>query len=87
MNSEEKKLLEETNELAKENNHILKGIRRSNRFSMLFRFLYWIIIIGISVGAFYYVQPYIDSLMKVYKTVQTDLGTIKTITNKLPVTK
>ena len=84
MNEQEKNLLEETHELAEENNKILKGIRSSNRWSMFFRFFYWIIIIGISVGAFYYVQPYVDSLMQVYKTVQTDLGTIKTITNKLP---
>ena len=70
MNAEEKKLLEETNELAKENNHILKGIRSSNRWSMLFKFFYWMIIIGVSVGAFYYIQPYIDSLMKAYTSIQ-----------------
>ena len=52
----------ETRELVEENARILRGIQRSQRASMIFRLLYWLVIIGISVGAFWFIQPYINSL-------------------------
>ncbi len=62
MSPEDRSLLERTLKLAEENNIILKSIRRSNRISMAVRALYWIVIIGLSVGALYFIQPYIDFL-------------------------
>lgn len=79
MNPSEKDLLEKTYELSKENNNILRGIRSSNRWSMFFRILYWIIIIGIAVGAFYYVQPYIDMVLKAYGSIKGDLNNAKSV--------
>ncbi len=84
MNPNEKELLQKTYELTEENNKILRGIRRSNRWSSLFRAVYWIVIIGISIGAFIYIQPYVDSVMKAYNSIQTDLNTVKSVANKLP---
>jgi len=81
MNPNEKDLLQKTYELSKENNDILKGIRSSNRWSAFFRIFYWLIIIGISVGAFYYVQPYIDVAMKAYSSIQGDLKNVKSVVN------
>jgi hypothetical protein len=82
MNPNEKELLQKTYELTEENNKILRGIRRSNRWSTLFRVFYWIVIIGISIGAFIYIQPYVDSVMKAYNSIQNDLNTVKSVTNK-----
>ena len=84
MNPEEKELLQKAHDLSVENNNILRGMRRSNRWSSVFRFIYWIIIIGISVGAFVYIQPYMNTLLKTYSTLQTDLNSVKTIAGKLP---
>lgn len=84
MNPEEKEILQKTNDLAKENNKILKSIRRSNRWSTIFRLFYWLIIIGVSIGAFYFIQPYIDPLINAYKGIQTDINNIKSVTNKIP---
>ncbi len=84
MNPEEKELLEKTYELSKENNHILKGIKNSKRWSALFRFIYWIIIVGVSVGVFYFVQPYINSVLKMYNDIQNNLDTIKSVIDKVP---
>jgi len=60
MSPEEKELLEKTYELSKENNEILRSLRRRARFSTAWRIAYWVLIIGISLGAFYFIQPYVE---------------------------
>ena len=62
MNPEERSLLERTYKLTEENNKILISIRRSSRLSMVVKVLYWIVIIGLSFGAYYFIQPYINML-------------------------
>ena len=57
--------------VSKENNEILRKIRRGNRWSMALRSTYWLIIIGLSIGAFYFVQPYIDEVMDTYKGIKS----------------
>ncbi len=84
MNPEDKKLLQEVHDLSKENNKILHGIRRSNRWSSIFRAIYWIIIIGVSIGAFVFLQPYITSALKAYKDIQSGINSVKSATSKIP---
>ena len=62
MTPEEKSLLERTHKLAEENNKILHGIRRSNRISAFMRIAYWTVIIVLSFGAYYLIQPYLTFL-------------------------
>ncbi len=64
MNPEERSLLERTYKMVEENNSILRTIRRGNRISMAIKALYWIIIIGLSIGAFYVIQPYYEFMTK-----------------------
>jgi len=51
MDPEAKELLEKTYELEKENNHMLRRLRRAQRYAALMRVAYWFIIIGLGVGA------------------------------------
>jgi TRAP-type C4-dicarboxylate transport system permease small subunit len=60
MTPEEKALLENTLTLVKENNEILRSIRRTSRISTALKIFYWVLIIGLSLGAFYFIQPYVD---------------------------
>ncbi|MEK7607730.1 MAG: hypothetical protein AAB484_02315 [Patescibacteria group bacterium] len=69
MTPEEHRILIETRELTEENAVILKSIQRSNRFSLVFRVLYWVIIIGSSVGAYYLIQPYVETLKQAYSSL------------------
>ncbi|MGC9605742.1 MAG: hypothetical protein ABSF56_03260 [Minisyncoccia bacterium] len=62
MTPEERSMLERACQLSEENNKILRGIRRSNRFTSILHVLYWIVIIVVSFGAYYYVQPYLMTL-------------------------
>jgi len=63
MTPEEKSLLERTYKMAEENNRILLSIRRSARLSSVMRYVYWAVIIALSVGAYYFIQPYVNFLM------------------------
>ncbi len=73
MNPEEKQLLQKTYDLAEENNKILKGMRRMSRISGVFRVIYWSIIIIASVGAYYFIQPYVTSTLGLYDQIQSDI--------------
>ncbi|MEK7641684.1 MAG: hypothetical protein AAB365_01670 [Patescibacteria group bacterium] len=69
MTPEERSLLERTYKLTEENNEILRKMRRANRFSLALRIGYWVIILGLTVGAFYFIQPYVDALIDTYTSV------------------
>ena len=84
MTPEEKILLERAVSLGEENNKILRGIRRTNRFGFVWKIVYWGIIIGISYGAYVYVQPYVDMLMKEYNSIKGTVTTVQTKASQLP---
>jgi hypothetical protein len=62
MNPEERSLLERTYKLSEENNELLKSIRLSNRISLAMRIVYWVVILGFSFGAVYFIKPYVEFL-------------------------
>ncbi|MEK7150466.1 MAG: hypothetical protein AAB736_02555 [Patescibacteria group bacterium] len=75
MNPEEKELLERTLKISEENNKILKSIRRAGRFSFFFKMFYWLLIIGIGLGSYYFIEPYLkqmtDTYLKINSTVKS----------------
>jgi hypothetical protein len=81
MTPEELQLLRETHALAEENNQLLKKIRRANFYSSAVRVIYWGIIIGLSLGAYYFIQPYVDQITGTYQGFQDNVSTVKTATN------
>jgi hypothetical protein len=76
MDQEDKIKLARALELSEENNNILKKMLRNMRWGRLFRVLYWGVIIAVSVGAVYYVQPYVDQMQTVYKNAKTTLDSV-----------
>ena len=71
MDNEIESLLRETKDLVQENNKILKGIRRNNRWGAFIKLFYWVIFIGLTVGAFTYIQPYLDKMIELYNQVES----------------
>lgn len=63
-------------ELTRENNKILKSLRAHNRWATFSHIVYWLIIVGVSLGTFYYLQPYLESLMKTYNQIQSAASNI-----------
>lgn len=73
MTPEEREIIKKTLELAEENNQMLHSIRRGMFWSRVVRTIYWVVIIGVAIGAFYYLTPYIDSAVNAYGSVKGDL--------------
>lgn len=73
MQPEEKEMLKKTLELSQENNKMLHSIKRSMLWGRVFRAVYWFIIIGAAIGAYYYIQPYIDEAVRAYGNVKGDI--------------
>jgi len=80
MDQEVKNLLEENLRLSKENNELLLKIRSVQRWAQITRIFYWFIIIGVSVGAFYYIQPYLGNLLNVYTGGVSGINNVSDIT-------
>ena len=83
MSPEEKSLLERTYKMAEENNIILKSIRSTNRWSFAFKIFYWVIIIGISLGAYYFIQPYLEMLLGVSNKLGGGVNDMQGLTSQL----
>lgn len=60
---------ERLEKLVEDNHRMLKDLHRSMRISRFFTILYWAAIIAIGLGAYYYVQPFIEPFLKTGQSV------------------
>ena len=74
MDAEESKLLKRSVELGEENNSMLRSMRRAMHISSILTFTYWVLIIGSAVGAYYFLQPYLDQVYGVYNQAKNNLN-------------
>lgn len=77
MTPEERQLLIQTHRLAEENNEILRKMRRAALWGRIWHILYWTVIIGLSVGAYYFVQPYVEQVQSVYDGFRSDVDNVR----------
>ncbi len=75
MNPEDRRLLLKSIELGEENNAILRRLQRTARWGTFFKVFYWTVIIAISFGTYFFLQPYVEKLQQVYG------NNVQTITN------
>jgi hypothetical protein len=66
MDTEDRILLEKVEKLSQENNQMLKKLVQAMRWGRIVKIFYWTLIIGTSVGIFYYFQPLFDQIKDVY---------------------
>ncbi len=69
MNPEERELLESIRKLTEENNEIIKSLRRIHRWGSFWSVFRWALIIGSALGAYYYLQPYVDKILELYSAL------------------
>lgn len=83
MTPEEKGLLFKTAELTKENNALLRAMRRGARIRGVLHALYWVVIVGLSFGAYYFLEPYIAQVQNIYQGIQGDIDNVRGTANSL----
>ncbi|HEY4494326.1 MAG TPA: hypothetical protein VJB95_02775 [Candidatus Paceibacterota bacterium] len=81
MDSEEKELLHRSVDLAEENNKILRALHRSMRIRRFMSVIYWVLIIGSTIGLFYFLQPYVDQITNFW---QESADTVNSFKSFLP---
>lgn len=77
MDQEIREKLSQTYKLAEENNRLLHKLNRALVWARVWGFLKWIIIIGSTVGVYYYFQPQIEALMELNASVWDAVGGAK----------
>lgn len=83
MDEETKQLLEDTYSLTKENNKLLHKVRGVQKRAELFYIIKILFFIGLSVGAFYYVQPYLEKVFNLYSSITNTTQELNNQTNSL----
>lgn len=73
MQPEERQMLKKALELSQENNEMLRSMKRNMFIGRIFRIAYWIVIIGAGVGAYYYIEPYLDGAVSAYGSIKGDV--------------
>jgi hypothetical protein len=79
MTPEEREILKRVAMLTEENNSLLRKTLRRNRIGTAFRFLYWRVIIGVSVASYYYLQPYIAKMLPLINTAAAEINSAKNL--------
>ena len=63
--------------LVEDDHRMIKNMHFAYRFSTLFTVLKFVVIIGVTLGAFYFVQPYLEGVLKLYGNVNSLTGGIE----------
>ncbi|MEN9649659.1 MAG: hypothetical protein RL094_626 [Candidatus Parcubacteria bacterium] len=56
-------------QMTEDNNAMLHSIQRRARMSFLFMILKWLVVLGLTIGAFYYIQPFLEKIAAIYQQV------------------
>ncbi len=78
------KKLDELLVLTGENNKMLHKMRKAQQRANVTRILYWIVIIGLALGATYYIKPYINQVLSIYSEGASSLNTVQDLGGKIP---
>ncbi len=61
--------LSELKAIVLENQRMIRSVYKRIRLSSTFSVIKWVLIIGVTFGTFYYVQPIFEALFKTYQSV------------------
>ena len=71
MDPETRQLFQKLTDLAEENNKILHKMQSRARWTMFFSTMKWILFVGVLVGSYFAVAPYLDQTVSVYKNIES----------------
>ncbi|MEK7121974.1 MAG: hypothetical protein AAB807_00165 [Patescibacteria group bacterium] len=79
MEDELKNLLRKNLEVSQESLRILKKINRDRIYGKIFYLLKWAVIIGATLGTYYYIEPMIKDLINTLSAVNSGIGEARNI--------
>ncbi|MFA4890555.1 MAG: hypothetical protein WC587_02930 [Candidatus Paceibacterota bacterium] len=79
-----KQLLQKNLETSQESLEILKKMNRARMVGNVLVFLKWVVIIGLSYGAYYFIEPYLKTLTGGLDSINSGMEQVKGIQNLLP---
>ena len=86
MEEQDRKKLDEVIALSRENNAALHKLVSYHRRATAWRVIYWTIIIGSAIAAYFSIQPYLTSLFDLYsgKDIGKILDSFSSATSSMP---
>ncbi len=79
-----KEIVKRQGEVIEETNRMVHGMRRGQRWRFVWSMLWWTAVLLISAGAYYYyVQPYVEQIQKVYAGFQQQAQKAETIQGQI----
>jgi hypothetical protein len=69
--------LDEIKEMMVENNKMIRRLHNAYRISYAVSIIKWVIIIGFTLGTFYYIQPYLENILKLYGSINSLTGGVE----------
>ncbi len=83
MDIDNEELLRRTYALAKENNKLIKKIRRGAIVSGLFRLMFWAVMIGLPIWMYFtFLQPILQQGMNTFEQVQGVVGQVQELSGQ-----
>ncbi len=79
MSPEERKLLEEAVSLSRENHKLLQKMHRALWWQRLVFWIKWIVVILVALGAYYYIQPWLEQIIELYSSLLPGLENLKSL--------
>lgn len=73
---------ERLEKLVEDNHRMIKSMHRSMQIGRVFSILYWVAIIGIGLGAYYYIQPFIEPILSTGKGAFQNIKDVQEGLNK-----
>lgn len=74
MDPEDRRLLSESLKLAEDNNRMLRKLYGAMKWGRVMRLVYWLVILSLSLGVFYFIQPYVDKISMTLRTAYENLN-------------
>jgi predicted MFS family arabinose efflux permease len=77
MDSETRQMLLEAITLSRENNHMLRTIRKEQRWTRVLAIIKYIVIASLAFGAYVYLQPYLTNLTSAFNSIISGVEGLK----------
>jgi hypothetical protein len=78
-----KDLLQKNLEASEESLGLLRKMRKAQVYGGVFTFIKWALIIGASLGAYYYIEPYLNKILDMYTQINETVSGVQRVSNSI----